>query len=198
MRSFFKTLLCTAAVATMAMIGGAHAAILGSGSVSMAGGWSPTGGSSVGTATGVHFLANPAPATGDVMVTTSGGTGAFSSLTAGMTGVAKDFTFNPSSAPVTSFLTIGGFTFDLLTTHVDFQSATDLNLSGATDFSNGSGTGTGFFYFSAQGGGQPATFSWSATTTSVPEPMTLGVLGLGLAGFGVLRRRARTGTAVAA
>jgi hypothetical protein len=188
MRKFFKTLLCTAAVATLAMIGSANAALLGSGSVSVAGGWTPSGGTgTVGTATGVHFI----PATNNVSVQAPGGTGSFSSLTTGTVGTVHDFTFNPSSAPQAGFLVLGGFTFDLTSTSIVLQNSTDLVLHGTTTISSSAGTGSGSFDFSGQGGGQPATFSWSATATSVPEPMTLGVLGIGLAGFGALRRRAQ-------
>jgi hypothetical protein len=186
MSQFLKTLLCTAALATMAMVGSANAALLGAGSVSMAGGWVPVGGDgTIGLATGVHFI----PPTNNVMVTFPGGTGSFASLTAGTVGTAKDFNFNPSNTPISNFLQLGGFFFTLASVHVDAQTASFLDITGIADVASNAGTGTATFDFSSQGGGTPATFSWSATAFAVPEPMTLGVLGIGLAAFGLMRRR---------
>jgi hypothetical protein len=180
--------LSAVVIGTVVLIGGAHAALIGSGSVSMAGGWTPTkaeGNPNVANATGVHFLpAGP----NNVSITPPGGQGSFASLTAGITGTIKDFTFTPF-VPVSSFLIIGGFTFDLTSIHVDQQNAHFLDLSGSTNVTSSAGTDTASFIFSAQGGGQPATFSWSATAASVPEPMTLGLLGTGIFALGVLRRR---------
>lgn len=186
MRKFLKTLLCTAVLATMAMVGSANAALLGAGSVSMAGGWVPVGGTgTVGTATGVHFI----PATNNVTVTAPGGSGSFASLTAGTIGTAHDFNFNPANTPIMGFLQLGGFFFDLMSVHVDLQNSSFLDVTGMANVASNAGTGTATFEFSAQGGGAPATFSWSATAFAVPEPMTLGMLGIGLAAFGLMRRR---------
>lgn len=186
MRKLLKTLLCTAVLATLAMAGSAHAALLGAGSVSMAGGWVPSGGDgSIASATGVHFI----PSTNNVTITAPGGKGSFASLTAGTIGTAHDFSFNPANTPIMGFLLIGGFNFDLMNIHVDLQNSSFLDLTGTADVSSNAGTGTATFEFSAQGGGAPATFSWSATAFAVPEPMTLGLLGIGLAAFGLMRRR---------
>jgi hypothetical protein len=189
MRNFLRGILYSAVIAGAALIGSAQAAIIGSGSVSMAGGFTPTGGPNIASATGVHFL--PAGA-GNVVVTNGGGTGGFASLTTGTTGSIHDFAFKPFT-PQAAFLTIGAFTFDLNTISIESQNANFLNLHGvATVHAAGFDTTQASFDFSGQGGGAPATFSWSATSTAaaVPEPMTVGLLGIGLAAFGFMRRRA--------
>jgi hypothetical protein len=191
MNKLLKATLYGALFVGAAMFGqAADAAIIGNGSVSMAGGFSPTGGSGdMATATGIHFL--PA-GSGNVQVTSPGGTGSFAPLVTGTTGTITDFTFNPPSTPVMGFLTIGGFSFDLDSITVVSQNSTFLDLHGvATVTEAGVGSTEASFDFSGQGGGLPATFSWSATAAAaaVPEPMTLGVLGFGLAAFGFVRRR---------
>ena len=190
MRTVLKALVTTATIAAAAILADAASAapIIGSGSVSMAGGFTPIGGAgnSVMGATGVHFL----PATpGNVTVTSPGGTGGFASLTTGTTGTIHDFSFAPF-VPVSGFLAIGGFSFDLTSATVAQQNGIFLDVHGtATVHETGFSDAQATFDFSGQGGGQPATFSWSATAAAVPEPMTLGILGMGLAAFGAMRRR---------
>src|SRR2546430_9150442 len=105
MRKILKTLLCTAAVATLAMIGSAQAALLGAGSVSMAGGWTPSGGTgTIATATGVHFV----PPTNNVTITAPGGAGALSSLTPRTLRTAHEFRLHPPHTPGIGLLQIRG------------------------------------------------------------------------------------------
>jgi hypothetical protein len=191
MRTSVKATIATAILVAAAIVAGAAGAapIIGSGSVSMAGGFTPVGGSGsdLSGATGVHFL--PAGA-GNVTVTNPGGSGSFSSLTTGITGTIHDFSFAPFSV-AGHFLTIGAFTFDLNSVSVVAQNSAFLDLHGTAMVSESGFADTqASFDFSGQGGGAPATFSWSATAaaSAVPEPMTLGILGIGLAGYGVLRR----------
>ena len=190
MRTSWKASITAALLVISAMLAQAASAapIIGSGSVSMAGGFTPVGpGTDLSTAKGVHFLpAGP----GNVIVTGPGGTGSFVSLTTGTTGSIHDFNFTPFT-PVGHFLTIGGFTFNLDSVTVVAQTGSFLDLHGTATVSEaGFADTTASFDFSGQGGGAPATFSWSATAASaVAEPMTLGILGIGLAGFGFLRRR---------
>ena len=191
MRTSVKASVAAAVLVAGAIWAGSAGAapLIGSGSVSMAGGFTPKGGNAdLSDAKGIHFLpAGP----GNVMVTSPGGTGSFASLTTGTVGSIHDFNFTPFT-PVGNFLTIGAFSFDLNSITVVTQNATFLDLHGTATVSEaGFADTTATFDFSGQGGGAPATFSWSATASAsdVPEPMTVGILGIGLAGFGVLRRR---------
>ena len=103
------------------------------------------------------------------------------------------YIFNPSTA-APMLWSVGGFTFDLMSSTIDFQSSAGLLISGTGIISgNGFDPTPGTWHWSQQGG-SGTTLSFSATTEGpVPdEGMTATLLGLGLAGLvgvGQLRRR---------
>jgi len=125
----------------------------------------------------------------------------------------KDFVFTPFAAPIANFIAIGGFTLDLESAHVVMQNGSFLLLDGAVDVS-GNGLGDQHAVFLLASTGIGTTFSWTATAgfedgtgtgtgdgngnsngggnppTQVPEPMSLAMLGFGLVGYAVMRRRA--------
>ena len=126
---------------------------------------------------------------------TSGGTGDFAGIAAGTQATtAHSWMFNPSTA-TPGLWSVGGFTFDLLSSTIVAQSTTLLAISGT-----GTVSGNGFeptsmeWMFTAQnaGGHDMTTFSFSANgiAAGVPEGgPAVALFGIARVGMEVLRRK---------
>jgi len=122
-----------------------------------------------------------------------GGTDDFAGIPPGtQTTMAQPWIFNPST-PTPGLWSVGGFTFDLLTSTIVTQNAQFLSISGT-----GIVSGNGFdptsmeWNFSSQnaGGGSRTLFSFSANGVAVPDGgSAVALLGLALTGIEVLRRK---------
>jgi len=124
------------------------------------------------------------------------GTGDFAGIAPGTSAAMAQWTFNPST-PTPGLWSVGGFTFDLLSSTVVTQNASTLVITG-----NGIVSGNGFdptamdwsFTTQSSGGKTRTTFSFSANGVAVPDGgSAVALLGLALTGIEVLRRRLRIG-----
>ncbi len=119
-------------------------------------------------------------------------------------GSALDSTINPGNsvtmgAPwmfnsgMLGMWTVGGFTLDLLTSAVEFQSGSFLSVKGmGTLYGNGFDSTPGEWFFSTQGQPADGVFSFSSTTVAQGVPdggSSVVMLGLGLIGLALLRGR---------
>lgn len=143
-------------------------------------------GSNTYDATSVTFIGNQ-----DV-TSDAGSLGLFGTCTGCI--VAKNITYNPFVGPLDAFLsgTNNGITFSLDLSsvfNVAFSAGNSLDFDGNAVLHETGFTDTpGEIFFSTQG---PNTIevSFSATALPVPEPAAFGVLGAGLLGLGLVRRR---------
>lgn len=146
------------------------------GEIHFAGLWNPTPGPGAGTATGIDF-----PAFTIVLA----GTGDYAGL-AGTGATFTDFTFTPFGGSVVPLWSVssGGvdYSFDLTSVSVDFQSATQLTLSG-TGILHITGLDDTPARWDWTGNQGAELFSFSADNVAVPEPATLGIVTLGLIGL---------------
>jgi VPDSG-CTERM motif len=123
-------------------------------------------------------------------------TGDFSGITLGTQAImATPWKFNPST-PTPALWSVGGFTFDLLSSTIVTQTATFLNITGiGTVSGNGFIPTTMTWAFTVQNaGGSHQFFSFSANsaTQGVPDGgSAVALLGIALAGIGFIRRKLR-------
>lgn len=183
-----KLLLAFAAVLMMAS--NSSYATLVAGDVVFNGGLATTDTGDLATANSVTFLPG---------ATVAGGTGSFSSATGDVTwniGTLDLTNTNPNalfaSFDIFSFF-MESFTITRSTSITGFDS---IIINGQGKFSGtGFQTSGGFFNITLQepgipNGSQALQFSFSSAAHSIPEPTTLAMLGLGLAGLGIARKRA--------
>ncbi len=191
-----KTLLAVAA-ATAFTMGSAFAAQI-TGDIDFAGqAFFDT--NSLATATEVlHFrAADGTNGAADVTETT----GDFSSVALGTKASFPNvYTFNPSS-PTSPLWTVGGFTFNLTSSTVAFQSSQFLIIKG-TGFLTGNGFDEtpGVWAFTSQqsDGSERDSFSFSANTAGQPGQVpdggsTVALLGAALVGVAAIRRKLAVG-----
>jgi hypothetical protein len=125
----------------------------------------------------------------------AGNTGTFTSIAAGTQAtMAQPWIFNPST-PTPGLWSVGGFTFDLLSSTVVIQNRSALVITGTGVVSGNGFTPTDMQWnFSTQsaGGRRQVTFSFSANGTSVPDGgSAVALLGIALVGTEFLRRKLR-------
>jgi hypothetical protein len=182
-RSFLKTLgVGVAALMTAGLISVQAAAITGN--ITFTGGVTLDTGSA-GTATKVLTWVAP------VVLTTSG---SFVG-TVGPVAFFSPWSFN--SGAISTFWSVGGFTFDLASSAIQFQGGTppSVSVGGTGTIHHGADSATGTWAFSTQdpaAGGPPPVFSFSASTgvASVPDGgLTMALLGFALVGIEGLRRK---------
>jgi hypothetical protein len=130
-------------------------------------------------------------------VTVGGGnTGSFAGIAIGTpVMMASPYIFNPSTG-TPALWSVGGFTFDLQTSHIELQNNSFLVISGAGTLFGPAGFDAtpGIWAFTTQNaGGRPhATFTFSANTSGAAVPdggMTVALLGAGLLGLASFRAK---------
>lgn len=126
-------------------------------------------------------------------VTVESRDGDFSSVAVGdSVTMSTPWIFSPST-PIVGLWTVGGFTYDLTSATVVFQSADFLAVTGTGTISgNGFDPTAGVWNFTSQTPSANGVFSFSAGVAAQGVPdggTTVALLGLGLAGLELIRRR---------
>ena len=120
-------------------------------------------------------------------------TGSFAGLVFPTPVVMASYTFDPSTM-TNGLWSVGGFTFNLLSSAVEQRTATFLSVSGTGIITGPPGFDPtpGMWAFTSQNaGGRPGmSFSFSANTEAVPDGgMTMALLGTGLMGLAAFRAK---------
>lgn len=171
------------ALLTLAVAGGAFAATI-QGNITFAGG-ATLNTNSVNTATGVTTWEDT------IVVSRDGDFATY--LDAGEdVALFAPWTFN-SAGPVLDFWSVGGFSFDLTSSFVSFQSSGALIVKGSGwTHGNGFDATPGTWNFTSQNPSAGGVFSFSAASahpTSVPDGgTTAALMGAVLIGLGVIAR----------
>jgi hypothetical protein len=129
------------------------------------------------------------------MAEVSGTSGDFASVANGTAvAFATPYVFNPPTA-YASLWSVGGFTFELVDSHIEFQSNFALVILG-TGLVSGNGfdttPGTWSFAVTQSNGGTSAEFSFQGNSTATPTPdsgSTVALLGVALFTVGALRAK---------
>src|SRR3954447_806337 len=109
--------------------------------------------------------------------------GSFTGFVAPGAGTTFHAPWSFNSGPVSNFWSVGGFTFDLLTSAVISQGSGGLSVAGTGTVSgNGFTPTSGTWNFTTQDPSADSRFSFSAAS-AVPEPNTLMILLVGAACF---------------